>query len=934
MKLVLPHRFREVVTNKASISGGLDTLIDTFSDWLTNNKTEFFPEYTDHGIDHIQSVINTAEEIISAGSWEHITPEDIYVLVSSILLHDCAMHISKEGLWDLISNDLYNGVLLGFETEEEWLIRWKRFCEEVKRFDEHDYVNFFGEFREVNLPEIGCNSLDDNQKIIIGDFVRRYHACIAQVIATYGIPSKNGVVKVFDSNFNYLNQLSGLIARSHNHSLREVVDLLGDERKREHRNTHPTFLMGVLRVADYLQLKSDRTPKILFNTIAFCSPISIREWKKHLSIISTNNYHPDDELLYIEAYPEDATTLVGIKNLLTGLQKEFDEYWAVSGEVYSRYEPLDRLSLNYRRVKSNIDNPIKYVESNHKSYHPEVLAVRADNQKLFPLLIKPLYGDLPQVGLRELLQNSIDATNERYSQETSSNVNKEPIPYSIEIEINFDTNTFTLIDNGIGMNAGIIKDYFLKIGSSYRTSEQWKSNFCVDETTNIPRTGKFGIGMLAGFLIGDKIEVKTKHVSEDSKATHFHYRLDSNEIELKFIRKNEVGTTITVHSNMERLRALSKNLENIYNNRNAYPYWHGNRNNAELSSWWYFLDTPAVNIHVIEDSSRKILTSPYLIKKENLDDLWTNIKDTSLDGYYWRHNKNQPYIYCNGIMIQTMASPPIIIHNGYDEVVFSDLEICLFDNTGKFPLNLTRDELVINNFYEIEKLYLSVVTYFIKGFEALAAEYTYSKNSILNTVQKYCPRNRGCKFIPLLFQSASILPFCGKKNPQEEKYVLVDFIHSRQQRGIIYNKKFEEIQSKFSYSCFEHSEKTADTIEKAINLLLLQRDSKQSWDFHGKNKVNTGIELSAWIYVKKFDFDKLKDNTVQFLESRNLTINPLGDWLIISKNEDSSNLPELGEEISSLPDSNHFIFSIYKPINLVKTEFSNLWDENILSNID
>lgn len=930
MKLVLPQKFREIITTKANISGGLDILIDTFSDWFTNNKTEFFPEYTDHGIDHIQSVINTAEEIISDGSWEYITPEDIYVLISSILLHDCAMHISKEGLWDLINNDLYNGVLLGFETEEEWSIRWEKFCGEVKRFDEHDYINFFGEFRDVNLPEIGCNSLEDNQKVIIGDFVRRYHACIAQVIATYGIPSENGVVKVFDSNFNYLNQLSGLIARSHNHSLREIVDLLGDERKREHRNTHPTYLMGVLRIADYLQLKSDRTPKILFKTIAFCSPISIREWKKHLSIISTNNYHPDDELLYIEAYPEDANTLVGIKALLTGLQKEFDEYWAVSGEVYSRYEPLNRLSLNYRRVKSNIDNPIKYVETNHKSYHPEVLAVRADNQKLFPLLIKPLYGDLPQVGLRELLQNSIDATNERYSQEISANVNGESIPYCIEIEINFDTNTFTLIDNGVGMNVEIIKDYFLKIGSSYRTSEQWKSNFCMNETTNIPRTGKFGIGMLAGFLIGDKIEVKTKHISEDSKAIHFNYKLDSNEIELKFIRKKEVGTSIVVHSNAERLSILSKHLDKIYSKKNNYRYWYVEHDD-KLSSWWYFLDTPVVKIAIIENSSKKDLKSPYLIKKEDLKS-WISIKDTTLDGYYWRHNKNQPYVYCNGIMIQTMASPDIAIKNGFDKIVFSDLEICLFDNVGKFPLNLTRDELVINHFYEMEKLYQSVIVDYFKKFEILLSKYSYTKRLILNYIREYCPVKSGLTFVPLLFQSDNIIPFSGN-NKKEDKYVLVDFIYSRQKRGVIYNERFEDIKSGFSYSCFEGSEKKSHTIESAINFLLLKRESTQSWNFESDIDIDTGIELNAWICVKKYDFDKLEDTRIQFLKTRKLTVTPFGDWVIISKNEDSSSFPELGVKISSLPENNYFMFSLYKVINLKETDFSSLWEKNIPSNI-
>ena len=81
-------------------------MLSAFSDWLTPNSTEFFPEYTDHGIDHVQSVLNTTEQIISNESWDYITPEDVYILTCSIVLHDCAMHLTREGLWELLNNDL------------------------------------------------------------------------------------------------------------------------------------------------------------------------------------------------------------------------------------------------------------------------------------------------------------------------------------------------------------------------------------------------------------------------------------------------------------------------------------------------------------------------------------------------------------------------------------------------------------------------------------------------------------------------------------------------------------------------------------------------------------------------------------------------------------------------------------------------------------
>ncbi|EDM64882.1 Chaperone protein [Moritella sp. PE36] len=926
MKLFLPEKFRKKINTKTNLSGALDTLVDTFSDWLTNNKTEFFPEYTDHGIDHIQSVLNTAEEIISDDAWDILTPEDIYVLTSSVLLHDCAMHISKEGLWDLISNDLYNGVLLGFDRENEWSSRWSDFCNEVARFDEYDYHKFFGGYREVVLPEIGSNSLEDNQKILIGDFVRRYHACIAQVISTHGIPSSKGAVDIFDSNFKYLNQLSGLIARSHNHKLRDIVDLLGDGRARKHRNTHPTFLMGVLRVADYLQLKSDRTPKILFNTIAFCSPISNKEWKKHLSIISTHDFHPDDELLFIEAYPEDAKTLVGIKHLLTGLQQELDEYWAVTGEVYSRYAPLDKLKLTYRRVKSNIDNPIKYVETNHKMYHPEVLSVKADNQKLFPLLIKPLYGDLPQVGVRELLQNSLDATNERYSQEIEGNVNELNIPHEITINIDFDKNIFELTDNGVGMDVAIIKNYFLKIGSSYRTSEQWRSTFSEDGTTRVPRTGKFGIGMLAGFLIGDEIEIHTKSMSGDSRGIHFRYTLDSNEIELRVEKKREIGTNIKIHTDHKRLKIIHDSLNINSSYRGSQYYRHG------LSSWWYYLDSPKVNVFVKKDETCKSIKKSYSIEKNKLLADWINISDSDLNSFYWRHydrsELNVNNIYCNGIILQKMKPPKIEINTSFGDILLNNIEICIFDNDGRFPLNLTRDGLVTDNFYEIEKLTYSVKKTYIERCISSASNHDYSEKFISNLVSVALNSKQNMSFFPFIFTEEKVYPFAGKEHGNESKYIFVDFTFPRQKRGFIYSVGFNQIKNDIAYSCFPNSDKTGTTIERAINSLLFNRDSLY---FGYTDGVDTNQLFSAWIYIKKKDFSKLADSTVKFIESNGITVETLNDWVVVSKNEDADNLPELGNTIINFDDTNMFIFSLYKVVEVNSTEFSELWESNLIA---
>lgn len=924
MELSLPIKFKNIIKNDASLDGELLMVISKFTEWFSANNTEFFPEYTDHGIKHVQSVLNTAEEIISPASWDILSPEDVYVLALSVLLHDCAMHITKSGLWNLITNDIYNGVLLGFSREEEWAKRWKNFTSDVNKFDESDYNRFFSEDKRIELPEVGCSSMDDHQKIIIGDFIRKYHACIAQVIATHGIPTGTGPYELFNKEINYLNELSGLVARSHNHSLRTVVDIL-DDRKREYRNTHPTYLMGILRIADYLQFKSDRTPKLLFNTSGFCSPISIGEWKKHLAIISTNTSHPDDELLFVEAFPEDAKTLIGIKNLLGGLQKELDEFWAVNGEVYSRYPNLQALAIIFRRVKSNIDNAKQYVDQNYKSYHPEILSIKADDQKLFPLLIKPLYGNLPKIGLREILQNALDACNERFCLEQEIQANYQSIPFQIDIELNFDNNTLAIKDQGIGMDVDVVKNYFLKIGSSYRTSENWKSNFICDDHSLVPRTGKFGIGMLAGFLIGNKIEVHTKRYgAQDYRAINFSYQLDSNEIELTFSEKSEIGTTIVIHSDEENLTDIENGLNKIH----RIPHSYDNEKKPH-TSLWYYLDSPKVIYHIIKDKVKTKNKPHNSISKTDILNNWNNVEDSTLDGFFWNRNSTMPSIYCNGILIHNMNTPTVNIDFGIYALNISDLQIFIFDNKGIFPLNLTRDNLVTEKFFEIDKLTNNVKKGFTKNLKKLTSNYEFKKKSMLNIIEKYSEdNNSNTNFLPLVFSLENVTPFGEQKKMAPEGYTLVDFITESQKRGLIYEVELDGILNDISYSTHFNVEKNAETIERAIFNYILNLKYTTMIRYYAMPSKPTGLLLDSWLFVKDYDVKKLSSDFLKRINPELMEIKKLNnEWSVLSNPHNMNNIPSLGKVILDENHNKSFIFAIYKGQPKIETELSILWNQ-------
>ena len=83
------------------------------------------------------------------------------------------------------------------------------------------------------------------------------------------------------------------------------------------------------------------------------------------------------------------------------------------------------------------------------------------------------------------------------------------------MEINRDKQEISVLDNGTGMTADIIINYFLISGASFRNSEIWEKNYIRNGESVIARSGKFGIGVLSAFLLGNYVEVTTRHLSED-----------------------------------------------------------------------------------------------------------------------------------------------------------------------------------------------------------------------------------------------------------------------------------------------------------------------------------------------------------------------------------------------------------------------------------
>jgi hypothetical protein len=555
----LPKLLRDLIESDHNVSGIVNTAIANFTPWISNSQMPFFPEYTDHSLQHVEEVLQTEIDLVENEAQTMLSPVDAAALVMGTCLHDCAMHLTEDGFQSLVKqNSLWQPVAEFDNTE--WSSLWDDFISEARRFDGRKLTSLFGDPEPAQRPPNDITHYTKRHRLLIGEFIRRHHARLAHEIALHGVPGTDGKAFVLIDRGSdlacWLSDISGLIARSHGIPLRRTFGFLKAKyHLRDFNRLHSIYLMTLLRIADYLQMQAKRAPTEVLEVRKLASPISQGEWKVHASVRNISSAGDDPEAIIIDTNPLDVGSFLRVRDWLSGIQDELDSSWAVLGEVYGRFtrEHFDKLRLTLRRVRSNIDDVAAFART--VPYVPAKIAFETANPDLLKLLVGPLYGDNPGVGLRELIQNAVDAVRELdYLQETrtdlrSTRVISPPADVCVRIECDgdFTPHTIVVADRGIGMTAEIVQEYFLKAGASFRKSDVWKRSFEDDAGhSNVIRSGRFGIGALAAFLIGNRIWVSTRHAeAAEDRGITFQAGLDDSEVSLNWATL-PTGTEIRV----------------------------------------------------------------------------------------------------------------------------------------------------------------------------------------------------------------------------------------------------------------------------------------------------------------------------------------------------------------------------------------------------
>jgi len=321
------------------------------------------------------------------------------------------------------------------------------------------------------------------------------------------------------------------------------------------------FCAILLRLADIMDFDNERTSNSSYKFLGLENPtnsenqFSQKEWKKHLDSLGFT-YDYEKKILYFKAIPKEPDTEFYIREFVKIIEDELKKCTQVFDSHC--YKWRDIFELPYEIDISGINSKSSYKFGDYK--------FSFDNNQVLDLLTgNNIYSD-PMIFVRELLQNSIDASLYRESLEKKNGKSDFKCnPINVTDWYDKDGNYWIRFDDyGLGMDEYVLLNYFTKIGKSFYESKDFNKEL------GFKAISRFGIGILSCFMVANRIEVSTK--KEDCEAIRFSIKSlysyfvtqlenihrnvipfpSSDDLKVEKYRK-EIGTSIAIQIDFNKL---------------------------------------------------------------------------------------------------------------------------------------------------------------------------------------------------------------------------------------------------------------------------------------------------------------------------------------------------------------------------------------------
>jgi molecular chaperone HtpG len=165
-------------------------------------------------------------------------------------------------------------------------------------------------------------------------------------------------------------------------------------------------------------------------------------------------------------------------------------------------------------------------------------------ENIFPIIKKFLYSD-HEIFLRELVSNSVDATQKLKTLSNMGDVKGELGDLTIRIRLDKKKKTLTITDQGLGMTATEVDQYINQI--AFSSAEDFLSKY-QNQANNL--IGHFGLGFYSSFMVSEKVEIISKSYQDDSSPVKWVCD-GTPDYTLNETGKRERGTDIILHIDKE-----------------------------------------------------------------------------------------------------------------------------------------------------------------------------------------------------------------------------------------------------------------------------------------------------------------------------------------------------------------------------------------------
>lgn len=492
----------EYGVNNFPISNNIENNLFKVTEMLLSGASSFMPEYTRHDISHSIKVLDIIEKILPADINLNIV--ELQILIYATFLHDIGMVINRDEANKLKKTKEFKEITMEFgqEAEEDEIL-----TELIRRTHVQRSLEYVDKFK---------NNFDE-YKI---DF------------SYSGVDISSYIKNVIESHELHVKNLKD--------KTKFPIDKLIDKRR-----VNIQFLAVLLRLGDIMDFDIQRTPYFLFKHINIKNQTSLMEWKKHMAV---DGAEITENMIEYQATCTDIGTHRKIENFLSWIEVERKE---------SIYLLDEEKNPNYYL---NLKEEVKYkIIPNGYIYNK--LELHLDYEKVLNILMGTNLYDSVDIFLRELLQNSYDAC--KYKKELEE---RECEDYTPKITIKYSSlnKTLEIIDNGIGIDEDVFKNYVISIGQSY-----YKSKYFQRDNTKFKPVSNFGIGIISCFMISDSIEIESK--KDDKDAIHYILNVKEKYIEQKVTDKKKIGTSIKLKLHDDYVEKLKiKSIQQIIKENMAY----------------------------------------------------------------------------------------------------------------------------------------------------------------------------------------------------------------------------------------------------------------------------------------------------------------------------------------------------------------------------